>query len=144
MAKTHAGTDATTDQERTDNALAVAQRYATAWLGDDLDGIFGCYADTMSLHYFGNNPFTGDHVGRDAAVATLLATGALAPRRLVSVDDILAGPGTAVLVTSEELTEGDTIHRIRRVLRFAISGDQLTDCWLYEEDQALVDRLWSQ
>lgn len=127
----------------TDEARAVAERYAKAWQEDDLDGILGCYADGFTLHYFGDNPFTGSHVGRDAALAVLLEVGARAPRKLVAVDEILAGPGAAVLVAREDISVGGTTTEVRRVLRYRIEGDQFTECWLYEEDQALIDRAWS-
>jgi len=127
----------------TDRALAVAQRYATAWKDDDLAGILDCYADDFTLHYFGDNPFTGGHVGKDEAFAVLLEVGARAPRKLLGVDEILAGEGAAVLVAREEISvEGDT-HLIRRVLRFRIAENQFTERWLCDEDQALIDRAWS-
>lgn len=127
----------------TEEAKATVTRYANAWLEDDLDGILGCYSDEFTIHYFGNNPFAGAHVGRDAALTALLDVGARAPRKLLAVDEILAGPASAVLVVREELlVDGDPIE-IRRVLRFRVEGDQLAECWLYDEDQALIDRAWS-
>ena len=129
--------------DATQNARAVAERYATAWAADDLTGILDCYADDFTLHYFGDNPFTGDHVGKDAALAVLLEVGARAPRKLVAVDEILAGPNAAVLVVRERLQVDDEATEIRRVLRFRIDGDRLSECWLYDEDQALIDQAWA-
>lgn len=134
-----------------DEARAVAERYAEAWRSDDLDGILGCYDDRFTLHYFGDNPFTGSHVGRDAALAVLLEVGSRAPRKLVAVDEILAGPGSAVIVVRERITTGgragsaDSTEstEIRRVLRYRVEGDRFTECWLYEEHQALIDQTWS-
>ncbi|WP_420453652.1 nuclear transport factor 2 family protein [Ilumatobacter sp.] len=90
----------------TDRARAVARRYASAWAADDLVEVLDCYADEFTLHYFGSNPFSGDHIGEDAALAVLLEVGSRAPRRLVSVDEILAGPDAAVLVAREEISVG--------------------------------------
>jgi ketosteroid isomerase-like protein len=127
----------------TENARRVAERYAAAWLAGDLDGIISCYADDFTLHYFGDNPFTGDHVGRDAALDTLLKVGAKAPRTLESIDEILAGPDAAVIVATERITAGDTEHQIRRVLRYRIEGSRFSECWLYEESQSIIDAAWS-
>jgi hypothetical protein len=127
----------------TENARQVAERYAAAWLAGDLDGIISCYSDGFTLHYFGDNPFSGDHVGRDAALDTLLAVGAKAPRTLESIDEILAGPNAAVIVATERITSGGTEHRIRRVLRYRVEGPQFSECWLYEEHQAIIDAAWS-
>ena len=127
----------------TDAARAVAERYAAAWLGDDLDGILGCYADDLTLHYFGNNPFSGDHVGKNAAIEVLLATGAAAPRKLVAVDEVLAGPGTAVLVVREAVTVAGQTSEVTRVLRYRVENGCFAECWLYEHDQAFIDAAWS-
>lgn len=91
--------------DETQAALGAAERYVTAWLGDDLETILDYYADDMTLHYFGDNPHTGDYVGK---AATLLETGAKAPRKLLAVDHIMAGPGCATIVARELLRFGDT------------------------------------
>lgn len=127
----------------TKRARTVAERYATAWANDDLSGIVDCYADEFTLHYFGNNPFSGDHIGKDTAFAVLLEVGSRAPRKLVAVDEILAGPESAVLVAREEISVNDVPHVVRRILPYRIVDDRFTECWLYEEDQALIDRAWS-
>lgn len=127
----------------TERARAVAERYAAAWAADDLAGILDCYADEFTLHYFGSNPFSGDHVGKDAAVAVLLEVGSRAPRTLVSVDEILAGTDAAVLVAREEIVVGGVTDVIRRILRYRVVDDRFTECWLYEENQHLIDRAWS-
>lgn len=129
--------------DATDNARSVAERYCAAWQADDLAGILDCYADDFTLHYFGDNPYTGDHVGKDAAIATLLAAGAKAPRKLIDVESVMAGPDAAVVVAREMITTDDGDQEIRRVLRYRIAGDHFAECWLYEEDQALIDQAWS-
>jgi hypothetical protein len=85
----------------------------------------------------------GDHAGRDEALTVLAEVSALAPRELVAIDEVLTGPGAAVVVVRERLARGDETHELRRVLRYRIEGGKLTECWLYDEDQALVDRLWA-
>ncbi len=122
---------------------AVSERYALAWTADDLAGLLDCYREDFTLHYLGRNRFSGDHVGKRAAIETLLAAGAKAPRRLLAVDEILAGPGAAALVVREELIVDGEPTEIRRVLRYRVAGGQMTECWLYDEDQALIDRAWA-
>ena len=127
----------------TEAARAVAERYAKAWKNDDLAGILDCYAEDFTLHYFGNNPHTGGHVGKDASLNTLLEVGAKAPRKLIAVDEIMAGPNTAVIVAREELTVDGEVFEIGRLFRYVVSADRFTECWLYEENQDLIDRAWS-
>jgi len=126
----------------TERNRRAVERYAVAWLAGDLDAILDCYADDFTLHYFGNNPFTGDHVGKQASLDTLLEVGARAPRTLLSVDEILAGPQSAGMVVTERIMVDEVPHEIRRFLRFRITGLQLVECWLLEEQQRLVDQAW--
>ncbi len=127
----------------TEHARAVTERYCRAWMATDIEGILAHYADDFTLHYFGNNRFSGDHVGRDAVVSTLLAISEVTPRQLVEVEEILAAPDASVAVVRERLTVKGEDHVVRRVLRFKIHGEQFTDCWLYDEEQALIDRAWA-
>lgn len=127
----------------TDAARAVVERYRDAWVANDLTAMLDCYSDEFTLHYFGNNPFTGDHVGKESAIETLLEVAGRAPRSLDAVDEILAGPDAALMVVRESISFGGETHQIRRVLRYRINDGRLTECWLYEENQDLIDRAWS-
>ena len=71
--------------DATENARRVAERYSHAWLANDRAEIVACYGDDFTLHYFGDNPFSGRHVGRDAAIEMLLAVMAKAPRELLDL-----------------------------------------------------------
>ncbi|MEO1063416.1 MAG: nuclear transport factor 2 family protein [Actinomycetota bacterium] len=127
----------------TDEARIAIDRYCAAWRGGDLVGLIECYADDFALHYFGTSRFAGDHLGRDTALAVLAEVSAIAPRELVAIDEVLVGPTAAAIVVRERLTRDGATHELRRVLRYRTRGDKLAECWLYDEDQALVDRLWA-
>lgn len=83
------------------------------------------------------------HVGEAAAVETLLAVEAKAPRSLLAVDAVMAGPGTAAVLVRESILVDGVAHEIRRLLRYRIVGERFSECWLYEEAQSLVDRAWA-
>jgi ketosteroid isomerase-like protein len=125
------------------SARVVAERYAEAWRRGDLATLVDCYADGFVLHYFGRSAYAGDHVGKDAALAALAAVSAAAARELVAVEEVLAGDGTAALVVRERLTRDGESHELRRVLRYRVEGERFVECWLHDEDQRLVDSLWS-
>lgn len=131
-----------TADARSQNARRVTERYCTAWLGGDLDTVIASYADDIVLHYFGDNQLSGDHVGKDAALAALATGATLATRELLGVDDILVGDGTSVVVARERFTRDDDSHEMTRVLRYRIGDDAFVECWLYDEDQSLIDHLW--
>lgn len=94
------------DETRT--ALAAAKRYAPAWLGDDVETILDCDADDITLHYLGDNPYSVDRVGQDAALSTLLETGVWAPLRPIAVDEIVARRDGPTIVARELSRFDDT------------------------------------
>ncbi|MDQ3147792.1 MAG: hotdog fold thioesterase [Actinomycetota bacterium] len=121
---------------------AAARRYCDAWTRGDLTALLDCYAPDFTLHYFGRSRFAGDHVGRDAAVAVLSEVSALTNRELLAVEEILASAGEAVIVVRERFERDGRQAEVRRVLRYRVEDDLLAECWLYDEDQALVDGFW--
>jgi uncharacterized protein len=130
-----------TDQQRAAANLAVVQRYAAAWLGGDLEAVVASYHDEITLHYAGANPFAGDHVGKPAALAVLGEISRRANRKLVAVIDVMAGPERACVIVRERFARDGEVHDLERTLVYTIQDEKLHRCWVYDQDQALVDRL---
>jgi uncharacterized protein len=63
---------------------------------------------------------------------------------LVRVVDVLAGDQLGALVVVERLGPADQAREVQRVLLYRTEDDKLRECWLYDEDQRFVDRLWGQ
>jgi hypothetical protein len=122
----------------------VAERYCEAWSRGDLTAIIAFYDEKFTLHYFGASQHAGDHIGNHAALEALAAVSAQAQRELQGIDEILASDAGAVIVARERLSRSDESHEIRRLFRYHIVGDLFTECWLYDEDQRLVDHLWDK
>lgn len=118
---------------------AAVQRYADAWTGGDLAKIVACYHDHFTLHYFGANALSGDHVGKPAALATLAEFSRRTDRRLLGVDAVLAGPERGALIAREMLGQGELTFEARRVLVYAVKDGLLAECWIYDEDQRRID-----
>src|SRR5205085_7925638 len=80
-----------------DDAAEIAEvrsavtRYATVWLAGDRAAIAACYHDEFTLHYGGQNPLAGTHRGKAAALTALAEVTRRANRKLLGVDDIMAG-----------------------------------------------------
>lgn len=121
--------------------LAVAERYAEAWRAGDRIGMADCYHDAFTLHYFGSNPFAGDHIGKDTALATLAKLTRHTNRRLLDIIDVMAGPNRAVIIAREQFERGGRTAELERILVYAIRDDKLRECWVYDGDRALVDSL---
>lgn len=120
----------------------VLRTYTRAWLSGDLDVVLASYHDEIELHYMGESPLVGTHRGRDAAFAALGQASVKTSRRLIDVEDVLAGDSLGALIAVEEL--GDPPRRVRRVLLYRVQDEKLRECWLFDEDQRFVDHLWSK
>ena len=125
-----------------DETSRVLKAYAAAWLASDLDAVLAAYHDDIELHYLGNSPLAGTHVGREAALAALGQASVRSERTLVAVEDVLVGDSFGALVAIEDL--GDPPRRVRRVLLYRVLESRLRECWLFDEDQRFVDGLWSR
>ncbi len=124
------------------DAIDTVRRYAEAWKANDLDAVFGLYHDDFVLHYFGENPLAGEHVGKDAAIRVLVEATRRSGRQLDEIEDVLGGRRFAAIIARELL--GSTEPRVvRRVFVYTVRDGQLAECWLYDEDQRFVDTLWS-
>lgn len=121
--------------------LAVAERYAEAWRTGDRIIMADCYHDAFTLHYFGDNPFAGDHIGKDTALATLAKLSRHTNRRLIGIVDVMAGPSRAVIIAREQFERDGRKAELERILVYAIKDDKLHECWVYDGDRKLVDSL---
>lgn len=124
-----------------DETRRVLRSYAAAWQAGDLDVVLGSYHDDIELHYMGQSPLAGTHVGRDAAFAALGQASLRTSRRLVAVEDVLVGDSLGALIAVEDL--GAPPRRVRRVLLYRVQDGKLRECWLFDEDQRFIDGLWS-
>ena len=52
--------------------IDTVRRYAEAWRANDLNTVFDLYHDDFVLHYFGESPLAGEHVGKEAAISVLV------------------------------------------------------------------------
>ncbi len=119
----------------------VLRDYADAWRTADLTRILAAYHEDFVLHYMGESPLAGTHVGREAAFVALGHASERSARRLIEIEDVLVGAELGAILAIEEL--GDPPRRVRRVLVYRVCDGLLGECWLYDEDQRFIDALWS-
>lgn len=133
---------ATGDELRLRSAanLAVVERYCAAWRAGDRVALRDLYHDEFTLHYFGSNPLAGDHVGKTAALRALAEVGRRTNRKLLGIVDTMAGPERAVVIAREAFERDGRRVELERVLAYTIKDGQLHHCWVYDSDQATVDR----
>ena len=122
--------------------LRVLRVYAQAWLASDLEKVLASYHEDIELHYMGESPLAGTHRGRDAAFAVLAQASTRTARKLIDVEDVLAGESLGALIAVEDL--GDPPQRVRRVLLYRVQDGKLRECWLFDENQRFIDAMWSK
>jgi ketosteroid isomerase-like protein len=115
-------------------------RYAAAWTAGDMAAIVACYHDDFTLHYAGCNPLSGDHVGKVAALTTLGEFGRRTSRQLIGIVDVMAGCERGAIVARERLVVDGAPVEVERLLVYAVKDRLLHECWIYDADQALIDR----
>ena len=120
----------------------VLDEYCDAWRAGDLARLIGSYHDEFTLHYFGESPLAGTHRGKASALAALGEATRRSGRQLVEIVDAGRPRARGIVAIERVGTSGETTD-IRRVLLYRVRDGQLVECWLYDEDQRLVDRLWS-
>lgn len=120
---------------------AIIDRYASAWAAGDRVAMPDCYHEKFSLHYFGRHALAGDHIGKAAALATLAEFSRRTRRRLVRIVAAMAGPERGAIIARESLGQGAAAVEVERLLVYAVQDGLLKDCWVYDQDQALIDRL---
>ena len=122
--------------ERTRQAIG---RYASAWLAGDRAALAACYHEDFTLHYFGRNPLAGDHSGKMASLAILAEVTRRTNRKLLGFVDIIAGPERGALLVRERFERDGEAAELERLLVYAVRDGLLGECWVYDQDQALVD-----
>jgi len=121
--------------------LAVVTAYAERWQAGDFANLFALYGDDFTLHYGGAHRLSGTHAGKDAALTAMAAFTAATGRKLEAVIDVMAGAARAGLVVRESVAAGEGARVIERVFLYRIDGGLMRECWLYDAEQALIDRL---
>lgn len=122
---------------------ATVKRYADAWAANDLRAIVDSYHDEVVFHYFGRSPLAGTHRGKTACLAILKQVREKTNRRLVSIRDVLAGEHFGLIVAVEHFERDQSPVEIERLLRYSVRDGKLAECWIYDEDQRLVDEYWA-
>jgi ketosteroid isomerase-like protein len=119
----------------------VVKRYADAWAANDMKSIVDCYHDEVVFHYFGQNPLAGTYRGKPACLAVLKQVREKTNRKLLSIRDVLVGEVFGLIVAVEQFQDNGRAVQLERLLRYAVRDGKLSECWIYDQDQRLVDSI---
>jgi uncharacterized protein len=118
---------------------AVMRRYADAWVANDGKAIIDCYHDDVAFYYFGRNPLAGTHRGKPACLAVLKQVRERTNRRLLEILDVSAGGRFGFVVARERFDREGRVADVVRVLKYTVRDDKIAECWVYDQDQDLID-----
>ncbi|WP_066652007.1 MULTISPECIES: nuclear transport factor 2 family protein [Sphingomonas] len=121
--------------------LTVLNGYAQAWSGGNLAEIMAAYHDDFVLHYFGDNGLAGTHAGKATALGVLGDFSRRTNRKLVEIVSVMAGDTRGAIIAREQLGPDDARIEVERVLVYRVADGKLAECWVYDADQAAIDRL---
>jgi uncharacterized protein len=139
----HHQTRGSMDSGPDSDTYKAVKRYADAWIANDLKLLVESYHDEVVFHYFGRSPLAGTHVGKPACMAILKRVKEKTNRKLIAVRDVLAGEHFGLIVAIERFEKQGVSVDIERLLKYRVRDDQLVECWIYDEDQRLVDEHWT-
>jgi hypothetical protein len=117
----------------------ILTSYAKAWEAGDVTTMFAFYADDFTLHYGGRNALTGVHRGKPAALKALGEFSQRTRRRLIRVVDIMVGEERGGLLVREAV--GPDGAEVERLFVYSARDGKLDECWAYDAEQPLIDRL---
>jgi hypothetical protein len=121
----------------------AVSRYAAAWTAGDRQSMLACYHDEFTLHYFGRNPLAGVHAGKSAALAVLAEVTRRTDRKLIGIVDVMAGPERGAILVRENFSRDGKTAEVERLLVYSVRDGLLHHCWVYDQDQTLVDEFLS-
>jgi ketosteroid isomerase-like protein len=124
-----------------DEIYGVVKRYADAWTANDLKAIIESYHDEVVFHYAGNNPLSGTHRGKPACLAVLKQVKQKTDRKLIAIRDVLAGEVFGLIIAGEEFQHRGRAVQLERLLRYTVRDGKLSECWIHDSDQALIDEI---
>jgi uncharacterized protein len=117
----------------------VLRRYADAWASNDFATIVDCYHDDIVFYYFGTSPLAGVHRGKAVCLSILKRVREKTQRKLLEIQDVMAGERFGVVLACERFERDGRTVEVNRVLKYKVRDGKLSECWIYDEDQRLID-----
>ncbi len=130
------------DDGVTAETRAVLERYSSAWAAGDGATVFASYHDDLDLHYFGDNAFAGTHRGKPAAIAAMREVSVRMKRGRPTILAVMAGGDRGCVLARETMVTpaGEPVQTDRAML-YRVADGQIRECWVYDQDQRMVDAM---
>jgi ketosteroid isomerase-like protein len=124
-------------------AEEVMESYVAAARRGDFDAAFAMFAEDIVFRIPGRSSFSGEHRGREAAMAYINAARARSAEHEVEVEvvDALTSADRFALIVVERFHRGGEILEIRRANVYRVRSEEIDEIWIFEGDQYEADAL---
>jgi len=119
------------------------RRYGEAWKAGDYAGMQDLMDDDVVLHLFGHSAIAGTFRGKKELADIVRIIQELTDRQLVELHDVLVGGDHAAALVRERMTRHGNVVELERVFVYHLRDGKITEVWIFDQDQAAVDSLWS-
>ena len=122
-----------------ENAARIRAGYK-AFNSGDIDGLIDLFDEDIVWHFPGTNKLAGEHIGRDAVLATLGAYGAASGGTLqANVIDVMASDDHVTGWARDTASNATGSLDINSVVIFTMKGGKVTEALHMVDDQAALD-----
>jgi ketosteroid isomerase-like protein len=116
-----------------------------AWLAvaeADVESLEDLWSPDIVWHVTAQNPWTGDHVGRDAVLDYLADVGEAGEAYEANIEDVLASDDRALIVSRVKARRGDREIDTAQCMLARIEDERIVEVWTLPLDPAAFAGFW--
>ncbi len=124
--------------------VEVARKGLDAFLKGDVDTLAATISDDIVWHAPGSNAFSGDFHGKAAVMQRMADQRAAGVTITFAIHDIVGNDEHVVALVDTTISRSDGRSATTRGAQiYHVRDGQMTEFWLFNEDQAAVDAMLS-
>ncbi len=124
--------------------LEIAQRAWEAVAASDVTSLESLWAPEIVWHVTGDNPWSGDHVGRDAVLDYLAGVGEAGEAYDTTVLDMLASDDRVLIVCDVSARRAGRSVDTQQCMLARIQDDKIAEVWTMPLDPRAFVGFWRE
>ena len=124
--------------------LEIAERAWQAVAEADVETLESLWSPDIVWHVTNDNPWTGDHVGRDAVLDYLADVGEAGEAYEARIQDILASDDRVLIVSAIAARRGDRSVETQQCMLARIEQGLIVEVWTLALDPSAFAGFWQQ
>lgn len=123
--------------------VEIAERAWQAVAEADVEALEALWTPDIVWHVTASNPWTGDHVGREAVLDYLAEVGEAGEAYEAHVEDILASDSRVLILSRVSARRGDRTLDTQQGMLARIEDGRIAEVWTLPLDPAAPRAFWS-